>query len=176
MIFWFLNLVVWLITWGIYCTFLKPTALRRNYVGLRRFCFCQLGPKVKKIRQLRFTAKSMLLGQSKTKMDFGGFDIWHHGGENRTKISYKIPNIKENISQRRPTRRPTRPPSLLRCFLRGIRCEGSLSEYIYPRMIYSTYLLISRNPVRNQCVESISWELFKRLGHEMDWSFVDMQR
>jgi hypothetical protein len=46
-------------------------------------------------------------------MDFGGFDIWHHGRENRKKISYEIPYIKENISQRRPTKRPKQAPSLL---------------------------------------------------------------
>ncbi len=32
----------------------------------------------------------------KTKMDSGGFDIWHHGGDNRTKMSYnKTPCINE---------------------------------------------------------------------------------
>jgi hypothetical protein len=101
----------------------------------------------------------MPLSQSKTKMDSGGFDIWHHGGDNRKKISYKIPYIKQNISQR-----PT--------------SEGSVSDYMYPRIIYSTYLLIYMTPppLCNQCGESIRWRLLKRLGHEMDWSFVDMQR
>jgi hypothetical protein len=63
-------------------------------------------------------------------MDFGGFDIWHHGGENRTKISYKIPYIKENISQSRPTRRIKRAFLPFKdVFIGEIICEGSVSEY-----------------------------------------------
>jgi hypothetical protein len=81
--------VVWLITWGIYCTILKPldtvsTALRKNHVVLQRFCFCQLGPKVTKSANSGLPRKGVFLGQrlkARPKWILAVF-IWHHGGAN----------------------------------------------------------------------------------------------
>jgi hypothetical protein len=78
----------------------------------------------------------MPLGQSKTKMDSEGFGIWHHGGDYRTKMSYKIPYINENTPQRRPTKRSKRAYLPFKdVFLGEIRCEGSVSEYMLYRYI-----------------------------------------
>jgi hypothetical protein len=41
------------------------------------------GPKVTKSANSGLPRKSVLLGQSKTKMDSGNFDTWHHGGNNK---------------------------------------------------------------------------------------------
>jgi hypothetical protein len=47
-------------------------------------------------------------------MDFGGFDIWHHGGENRTKMSYnKIPCINEIYHKEDQPNDLNEPPPLL---------------------------------------------------------------